>query len=50
MSLLGHTVTNALGRKRTCPSCKRVQVVAQVKARSTVKCKFCGADVPPPKR
>jgi ribosomal protein S27E len=49
MSLIGHGIAKTLGRKRTCPVCKRPQVVAQGKARETVKCKFCGADVPPPR-
>jgi transcription elongation factor Elf1 len=46
MSLIGHGIAKTLGRKRTCPVCKRPQVVAQGKARETVKCKFCGADIP----
>jgi len=50
MSIFGHGVANTLTRKRTCPSCKRAQVVPQGKSRVTVACKFCGKDVPPPKK
>ena len=35
--------------KRTCPVCKRDQVVPASKRSQTVPCKFCGADVPPRK-
>jgi len=35
--------------KRTCPVCKRDQVVPARQRKQTVPCKFCGADVPPRK-
>ncbi|WP_252380912.1 hypothetical protein [Desulfovulcanus ferrireducens] len=38
-----------LGLKRTCPKCKRNQVVPASKRRERVRCKFCGADIPPRK-
>jgi ribosomal protein S27E len=38
-----------LYRKRTCPKCKRNQVVPASKRLESVRCKFCGADVPPRK-
>lgn len=42
-------VTAVLSSKRKCPSCGRTQAVPQGKAKETVKCKYCGADVPPHK-
>ncbi len=39
-----------LQRKRTCPKCARDQVVPLGKRFATVRCKFCGAPLPPPKR
>ena len=38
-----------LGLKRTCPVCKRDQNVPAGKKRESVRCKFCGADIPPRK-
>jgi len=35
--------------KRTCPKCKRDQVVRTNKRLESVRCKFCGADIPPHK-
>jgi len=35
------------GLKRTCPKCKRDQIVPASKKRESVRCKFCGADIPP---
>ncbi|WP_156919911.1 30S ribosomal protein S27 [Syntrophorhabdus aromaticivorans] len=32
---------------RTCPRCGRRQIVPRSASGKTVKCKFCGADVPP---
>ena len=32
--------------KRTCPKCKRDQVVPTSKRKQIVRCKFCNADVP----
>ncbi|RLA90900.1 MAG: 30S ribosomal protein S27 [Deltaproteobacteria bacterium] len=38
-----------LGLKRTCPRCRRTQLVVRADKHKTVKCKFCGAAIPPPK-
>ncbi len=38
-----------LGLKRVCPKCKRSQVVPSNSKERTVRCKFCGADIPPKK-
>ncbi len=35
-----------VGLKRTCPKCGRVQVVASNKRRESVRCKFCGTEIP----
>ena len=35
--------------KRSCPSCKRTQLVPRDKLRDTVKCRFCGKEIPPKK-
>ncbi len=35
--------------KRTCPECKRDQIVPGNKRLENVRCKFCGADIPPRK-
>jgi len=35
--------------KRTCPKCKRDQIVPVSKRLESVRCKFCGADIPPHK-
>jgi ribosomal protein S27E len=42
-------VSVILQLKRTCPRCKRDQIVAPSQKKRTVLCKFCGADIPPPK-
>lgn len=34
-------------RRRECPSCRRVQVVSSERKDRTVRCKFCGAEIPP---
>ena len=34
-----------LGLKRTCPMCKRAQIVPARKKRESVHCKFCGTDM-----
>ncbi len=40
-------VINTIFRlKRTCPKCKRDQVVPASKRLENVRCKFCGADIP----
>lgn len=36
-----------LGLKRTCPVCGKDQIVLSRLKRQTVKCKFCGSDIPP---
>jgi ribosomal protein S27E len=42
-------INTFLRLKRTCPKCKRAQVVPASKRLESVPCKFCGADVPPHK-
>ena len=37
------TVGAVLGLKRTCPKCRRDQVVSAQYKHQTVSCKFCGA-------
>lgn len=45
-----HTVVaTILHLKRICPSCKREQIVKAKEKHSVVKCKFCGAEIPPKK-
>jgi len=39
-------VSTIIGLKRTCPKCRRVQVVASNRKRESVRCKFCEADIP----
>lgn len=34
-------------RKRECPQCGRTQVVPAERKDRTVRCKFCGAGIPP---
>ncbi|MBW2133775.1 MAG: hypothetical protein JRG72_00880 [Deltaproteobacteria bacterium] len=36
-----------LGLKRTCPQCHRDQIVPARDRPKAVKCKFCGAAIPP---
>lgn len=43
-------VGTILRLKRVCPHCKRPQVVASDKKHLTVKCRFCGAEIPPKKQ
>ena len=51
MSVIYTTVASTiLNLKRTCPKCRRAQVVPASKRQQIVRCKFCNADVPPPKR
>ena len=45
---LGSIVGRLLHLKRTCPKCKRDQIVPSAKKHETVSCKFCGAKIPPP--
>jgi len=35
------------GLKRTCPKCRKDQIVPASKKQETVLCKFCGAKIPP---
>ncbi len=35
--------------KRTCPKCMQDQVIPGKKRKQIVRCRFCGADVPPDK-
>ncbi|MBF0450620.1 MAG: 30S ribosomal protein S27 [Candidatus Magnetomorum sp.] len=43
-------ISTLFGLKRTCPKCKRDQVVPSDKKHEKVYCKFCGAGIPPAKR
>jgi phage FluMu protein Com len=43
-------VNTMLSLKRTCPKCKRDQIVPASKRKQIVRCKFCNADVPPRKQ
>jgi transcription elongation factor Elf1 len=36
--------------KRKCPKCGREQIVSKDKRGETVRCKHCGADIPPPRK
>lgn len=36
---------SALARK--CPACKRIQLLPRRKRGETVRCKFCGKEMPP---
>lgn len=48
--VIGAALFSAIvGLKRTCPNCKRTQIVPAKKKRETVSCKFCEADIPPKK-
>ena len=47
MSPIHTAMMNALQRQRTCAKCGRVTVVPPGMTRETVKCKHCGADLPP---
>lgn len=37
------------GLARRCPACKRIQILPKRKKMQTVRCKFCGQDMPPKK-
>ena len=51
MSVIYTTVISTiLNLKRTCPKCKRSQIVPASNKQQIVRCKFCNADVPPPRR
>ena len=48
MAVIFQTVIRAiLDLKRTCPKCKRDQIVLPVKRKEKVPCRFCGTDIPP---
>ncbi len=50
MTVLFQTVISMiLHLKRTCPKCKREQVVPMDMRKKTVKCKYCGGTIPPRK-
>lgn len=40
-------IGTVFGLKRTCPACKKDQIVPASKKRVRVRCKFCAADIPP---
>jgi len=48
-SIIQVVISTIFHLKRTCPKCKRDQVVPVSKRLQSVRCKFCGADVPPRK-
>ena len=35
--------------KRTCPKCKRAQIVPAERKKEAVRCKYCGELIPPKK-
>ena len=47
--LMSTVVSSILGLKRTCPKCKKDQVVPSSKRKKTVRCKFCDDNIPPRK-
>ena len=50
MSVIFQTaISMILNLKRTCPKCKRDQIVPPGKSKEKVRCKFCGADISPAK-
>ena len=48
-SIFSIVMSTILHLKRTCPKCKRDQIVPARKGRHPVPCRFCGADIPPRK-
>ena len=40
-------VASILGLKRTCPRCRKDQLVPREHVDRVVKCKFCGSNIPP---
>ncbi len=49
MSLIYQLIVGTLLHlKRTCPNCKRDQIVPAGKKNDAVRCKFCGETIPPP--
>ena len=45
--LISAVVSTMLGLKRSCPECRRDQIVPMSKKRESVLCKFCKAANPP---
>lgn len=45
--LIAAMIRSALNLKRTCPACKKDQVVRSDQKKEPLKCKFCGAIIPP---
>ncbi|HPA26913.1 MAG TPA: 30S ribosomal protein S27 [Acidobacteriota bacterium] len=45
--MMKSVVSTVANLSRTCPKCKKKQVVQKSKVHRTVSCKFCGADIPP---
>lgn len=46
---LASVMGTVLHLKRKCPKCRREQVVKPSETNKTVKCKFCGVNMPPSK-
>ncbi len=44
--IISGVIGAVLRLKRICPKCKRNQIVPASKKRKSVRCKFCGADIP----
>ncbi|PKN35321.1 MAG: 30S ribosomal protein S27 [Deltaproteobacteria bacterium HGW-Deltaproteobacteria-19] len=49
MSIFHGAAAKILRLKRRCPKCGSDQVVPESRERETVKCRFCGAEIPPKK-
>lgn len=49
MWLLNSVMRVLLDFKRVCPKCGKEQAVDPDKKTQKVKCRFCGAEIPPPK-
>ena len=47
--MISTVVGTIVGLKRTCPKCRKNQVVPPGKRKETVTCKYCGASIPPRK-
>jgi phage FluMu protein Com len=45
--ILQAIISTILHCKRVCPNCKRTNAIAPPDKRKTVKCKFCGTEMPP---
>ncbi len=42
-------VATLLHMKRMCPKCRREQILPLAEKHKTAKCRFCGAEMPPPR-